>query len=184
MLGMAAAASANAETIMFAGTPSPEAGSSFDLVVQLTDTFDTHPGDAIAAFGFDVVIGNPALVSYTGETIGSDFEDFSGLFGPSPEVAGIATVGFLEAGDFTEPLTLAILHFQALAPGDTTIGIATDLTDPNQGLFYLTAGADPMNVATNVTVNLVATPEPGGMYLAGLGASALAAMVFFRRRAS
>ena len=160
---------ASATTIALVTPSALAAGSSFDVAVQLTGVFDTHPGDALAAFGFDVVVGNPSDVSYTGETIGTLFTDVSGLFGPSPQVAGFASAGFLQAGDFTEPLTLAILHFTAIAPGGSSIGIATDLADPNQGLLYLTAGADPLNDSTSVSVNAVpepATAIPGGLAMA------------------
>ena len=185
VLGMAAVAvSAHGESLTLAGSLSPAAGSSFDLVVQLTDAFDTHPGDGIAAFGFDVVIGDLSLISYTGETIGGDFDDVSGVFGPSPQVAGFVTAGFLEEGDFTEPLTLATLHFQSLGPGTTTVGISTDLTDPNQGLLYLLAGADAMNVTANVTTSGAAAPEPGGVYLGGLGGLALGLVVLLRTKAA
>src|ERR1700747_1062808 len=113
-LALASMLPAQAATISINTLSSPVAGSSFDVAVQLTGVFDTHPGDALAGFGFDVVIGDPSLLSFTGETIGGLFNDFSGVFGPSPQVAGIASSGFLAAGDFTEPLTLATLHFQAL----------------------------------------------------------------------
>lgn len=170
---------AGAATITLDTPASTASGSSFDVTVQVTGVFDTHAGDALAAFGFDIVIGDPSSVSYTGETIGALFTDVSGVFGPSPQVAGVATAGFLEAVDFTEPLTLAILHFQAGAPGSSSIGITTDLDDPNQGLIYLTAGADPLDASTRVTVSEAATPEPGTMILGGL---ALASLWFCRRR--
>lgn len=140
---------------------SPASGD-FDVAVQLTGVFDSHPGDAVAAFGFNVVT-DPAFLSFTGETIGPLFDDFSGIFGPSPQVAGTATSGFLASGDFTEPLVLAILHFHAVGQGSTSIGIATDLSDPNQGLLYLSA-TDPLNATT--TVNVV--PEPATFLLGGL----------------
>ena len=174
----AAVLPARATTILLNTPSSPAPGSSFDVTVQLTGVFDTHPGDALAAFGFDIVIGSPASVSYTGETIGALFTDASGLFGPSPEVAGFATAGFLQAGDFTEPLTLATLHFQAGAPGFSSIGITTDLEDPNQGLLYLTAGADPLDASTTVTVAATTTPEPGTAVFGGL---ALASLWLYRR---
>ena len=169
---------AGATTILLNTPSSPAPGSSFDVTVQLTGVFDTHPGDALAAFGFDIVIGNPSSVSYTGETIGALFTDVSGAFGPAPQVAGFATAGFLQAGDFTEPLTLATLHFQAGAPGSSTVGISTNLNDSNQGLLYLTAGADPLDASTRVTVSETATPEPGTTILGGLALASL----WFRRR--
>ena len=43
---------AGATTILLNTPSSPAPGSSFDVTVQLTGVFDTHPGDALAAFGF------------------------------------------------------------------------------------------------------------------------------------
>lgn len=169
---------AGAATILLNTPSSPAVGSSFDVTVRLTGVFTTHPGDALAAFGFNVVIGNPSRVSYTGETIGALFTDVSGVFGPSPQVAGFATAGFLQAGDFTEPLTLATLHFRANALGLSTIGIATDLTDPNQGLLYLTASADSLNASSSANVT-AAVPEPDTTIFVGLG---LASLLLYRRR--
>ena len=169
---------AGAATILLNTPSSPALGSSFDVTVRLTGVFTTHPGDALAAFGFNIVIGNPSRVSYTGETIGTFFTDVSGVFGASPQVAGFATAGFLQAGDFTEPLTLAILHFRANALGVSTIGIATDLTDPNQGLLYLTASADPLNASSSANVT-AAVPEPQTTIFIGLG---LASLLLNRRR--
>ena len=173
----ASALPAGAATILLNSPASPAVGSSFDVTVRLTGVFNTHPGDALAAFGFNVAIGSPSRISYTGETIGALFTDVSGVFGPSPQVAGFATAGFLQTGDFVEPLTLATLHFHANALGSSTIGITTNLTDPNQGLLYLTAGADPLNASTSANVT-ASIPEPDTTILAGL---ALTSLLLYRR---
>ena len=172
---------AEATTITLNTPGSVTAGSSFDVTVQISDVFQTHPGDALAAFGFNVVVGNSSIFSYTGETIGPLFDDFSGIFGASPQVAGIATAIFLAAGDFTEPLTLATLHFTALTSGSASIGISTDLSDPNQGLFYSTAGADALNGSVRVVSAAAAVPEPASFLLGGLG---LVGLWWFRRKSA
>jgi hypothetical protein len=167
---------ARASTIVLTASGSQTPGSSFDVTVELTDVFGSHPGDALAAFGFDVVIGDTSVVSFTGETIGPLFDDVSGLFGPSPQVAGFATAGFLTASDFTDPLILATLHFNALTGGSSSIGINTDLSDPNQGLLYLTAGADPLDASTRASISAV--PEPSTAVFGGL---TLASLLLYRR---
>jgi hypothetical protein len=160
----AAAASvtpAGATTITLAAPSSVATGSFFDVVVQVSNVFQTHPGDSLAGFGFNVVLGNPAVFSYQGETVGALFDDFSGFPG-SPQVVGIPSAFILTAADFTDPLTLATLHFHATGAGSTSIGISTDLSDPNQGLFYTLAGSDPLNASTNVSA---IAPEPATAWL-------------------
>ena len=58
-----------------------------------------------------------------------------------------------------------------------SIGITTNLADPNQGLLYLTASADPLNASSNANVT-AAIPEPDTSILAGL---ALASLLLYRR---
>jgi hypothetical protein len=150
----------------------PQVGSSFDVAVQLTGAFSSNPGDAISSYGFNVTVGNPAVVSYTSETSGGLFTNLSGIFGPTPQVAGFATSGFLEAGDFTEALTLAVLHFFLKSPGSSTISISADLADLNQGLYYLDAGQTAVSASTTVGTG-AATPEPGTILFGSVAVSAL-----------
>jgi hypothetical protein len=145
----------------------PQVGSSFDVAVQLTGAFSSNPGDAISSYGFNVTVRNPSVVSYTSETAGGLFTDLSGVIGPPSQVTGFATSGFLEAGDFTEPLTLAVLHFFVNGPGSSTISISADLTDLNQGLYYLDAGQAAISASTTVSPG-AATPEPGTILFGGV----------------
>lgn len=173
---------AGASIITLDGPLTVGAGASFDVTVQLTDVFATHPGASLTGFGFDIVIGHPANVTYTGGTVGALFADLSAPFPASPQVAGIpvggAVFGILDASDFSEPLILAVLHFQALAAGSSTIGITTDPLDSNQGLFYAPAApTDPIDqLNASSSVDVAAVPEPalgmlGGLVLLGLAAA-------------
>jgi hypothetical protein len=173
----AAVLPAQAATISLIAPSSVLAGSSFDVIVQITGVFDSYPTDAVSSFGFNVDAGDPALVTYTGATAGGLFDDYSWLFAGSPQVVGIPSAGYLEASGFIEPLILATLHFEALAQGVTTIGITTDVSNlsTNQGLYYSDAG----NVSLDATTSVNVTPEPGTVLLGGL---ALAALSLFHRQ--
>jgi hypothetical protein len=172
---------AYATIITLSPLSSPTAGGSFDVALQVSDVFSADPTDAIAAFGFNIVIGDSTVLSYTGETIGSLFDDSSGFPG-SPAVVGFASAGFLAAGDFTEPLTLATLHFNALKASVSAITITTDLSDANQGLFYLNAGSTSLNSTTTVNVAGATTPEPSAAILGGLALTGLFVYRVYRRR--
>ncbi|MEP7353178.1 MAG: PEP-CTERM sorting domain-containing protein [Acidobacteriota bacterium] len=63
----------------------------------------------------------------------------------------------------------------------STIGVTTDLSDPNQGLLYLTDGADALAATTSVSVGGGATPEPGTVLLTLLSSIPF---WFFRRHIS
>src|SRR5262249_27440873 len=138
------------------------AGSSFDVLVQATNVFDGRdPLDTLLAYGFNVTIGNTAIAQYTGETPGALFDDLS-VFGGTPMVAGIASsllgVG---PGDFSGPLTLATLHFNALTSGTTSIGVTWDSSDLNQGLVFFDLPYGAIDASTNIT----AVPEPETLML-------------------
>src|SRR5215471_1098230 len=110
---------ARAETLSLAG-PSTVSGP-FDLTVNLTHVFDTHDPatDAFLGFGFQVAF-DPAILSFVSQTPGPLFNDFSGAF-PGTQVAGLASSIFLSPGDFTEPLILAVLHFNVVGSGPTSV---------------------------------------------------------------
>jgi hypothetical protein len=144
----------------------------FDVTVTVTGVFDPpYELDSLAGFGFDVSY-SPTL-SYLGVTLGPLFTDFPGPH-PGAQVEAYATDGFLNPGDFTEPLTLAVLHFGVVGIGPATIGISGDPTNPDQGLAYL-GGADLISASTDVN----AVPEPSTLALTGF---AVALFAWTRRR--
>jgi hypothetical protein len=116
---------AGAETLSLAG-PSAVSGP-FDLTVNLTNVFDTHDPatDAFLSFGFNVAF-DPAILPFTGDTPGPLFDDFSDLF-PGTQVTGLASSILLGPGDFAEPLILAVLHFNVVGSGSTSVNIAATL---------------------------------------------------------
>jgi hypothetical protein len=171
---------ANASTVSLSLQPTAGPGSLFDVFVRVTSVFDGRtPDDAVLAYGFNVVVGNPSIVFFTGSDPGALFTDLSGAFAGVPQVAGFATNPFgVSAADFTGPLTLAVLHFKALSFGATTVGINYDNLDPNQGLVYLNLPYGAIAASAVVTV----IPEPGTLALCGLmiGAVACAARRFWK----
>jgi hypothetical protein len=154
---------ARASTITL-GVASPvNAGSPFDVLVQVSDVFVGRAlDDVVLAFGFDVTIGDPGLFQFTGATVGPLF---SPLALGTPAVAGLAVnlLG-IGPGDFFGPLTLATLHFTALRAGGSSIGVTWDSGDLNQGLVYLDLPYGP--IAASTDVRAVATvPEPSTVLL-------------------
>jgi hypothetical protein len=144
-------------------------GSSFDVLVQATNVFAGRPGDLVIGYGFNVTVGNGSIFSYTGEDAGPLFFDVPSadpmVFGFSNDPGGIGVA------DFSEPLTLATLHFSALAAGTTTIGVTdASVSDPNnRGLLFASLPNAP--IAASISVDS-ATPEPG-TFLTGGGFAVL-----------
>jgi hypothetical protein len=163
----------------------PTVSGSFDVDVNATDVFAGSPGDALLAFGFNVDVGSP-LFTFTGATLNSTY------FAAPPAGCCVGTdvvatdnaafVFGLEAGDFTEPLLLATLHFSVNGTGSTTVGISADNSaDPNQGLIFLFADPENFSDSARVTAAAAATPEPATLSVAALS---LAGLYAFRRRFS
>jgi hypothetical protein len=161
----------------------PTVSGSFDVAVKATNVFANFPdlGDALLAYGFNVDVGSP-LVTFTGFTVNPAFFEAA----PAGCCVGTDVVAFadgfgLEAGDFTEPLLLATLHFSVNGSGSTTVGISADSSaDPNQGLVFL-GGSEDFSDSARITTAAAATPEPATMLIAGLS---LAGLYAFRRRLS
>src|SRR5215471_3673422 len=87
-----AATQADAATITLDLTSPVHVGSIFDVVVKATNVFAGRAADdSLIGFGFDVNVGNPAIVSLVGEDIGPLFDDFSGLF-PGTDISGLAGI--------------------------------------------------------------------------------------------
>lgn len=171
LVGAAAVAPAFAGTITF-DAPTTVSGP-FDVYVNLTNVFEApHVDDFFLAYGFDLTFDSTVL-SYLGQTPGALFTDLSGNPGIGAQVAGVATNLFLAPGDFTEPLTLAILHFGVVGTGPTTLSISGNTDNPDQGLFYLIA-TDPISANLQVSaVSPSAVPEPGTTALLGAGLAVL-----------
>ena len=179
LLSFALAASvmpARASSISLALTGAVSPGSSFDIAVQVNDVFAGRaPDDVFLAYGFSVTIGNGSVVQYLGETAGPLFDDFSGT--PATPI-GIATnILGVGPGDFVGPLPLATLHFKTVGLGTSSIVVASDPADLNQGLVYLDLPYGAIQASTRVTA--AAVPEPATLVLLTSG---LAVLVRSRRR--
>lgn len=144
-------------------TTNPGAGDTFTVDVTVTSVFALRPpGDLLLAFGFDPFISNPAAVVFESATVDSLFNNDSGAF-PDTAVSGSA---LLASGDFTAPLTLATLQFRALSIGPVSVGITSNLLDPNEGLIFLenvvAPGAEDLTSSTELNV---VVPEPATPWL-------------------
>jgi hypothetical protein len=156
---------ASAATITLSG-PSSTSGS-FDVDVDASNVFANFPGEAVTGFGFNVTIGSP-VVMLTGVTVnGTFFDDFSGCCAGT-DIVGLTNSTFIlgvSAGDFTEPLLLATLHFSTIGSGTTTIGVTADSSNPDQGLYFL-SGSESFSASQRVDA---VSPEPATTLMVGLG---------------
>jgi hypothetical protein len=150
-------------TISLGVTSTVNAGSTFDVTVQVANVFQGRAiGDVLVAFGFDVAIGDPGIFQFVGATVGP-------LFAPlalgTPMVAGFALNPLgIGPGDFSGPLTLATLHFNALRAGGASIGVTWDSTDLNQGLVYLDLPFGAISASADVRA-IASVPEPSTLVL-------------------
>lgn len=141
-------------------------GATFDVYVIADGVTDVDPffgPDELIAFGFDVV--TPASFTFNGATVDLAFFDDSAFF-PNTDVAGSAFPG-ISGND----ILLATLSFTTSVAGDFSVGIFSDLLDPNEGLFVLSSFL-PLDMTTSA--NVTVTPEPATLLLMGIGLVGLA----------
>jgi hypothetical protein len=169
MLGLTlAAGTLGAATMSLDVPPGPrDPGNPFDVTVNATNLFDGRdPLDLLLGFGFNVSLGNPAAIQFVDATVGSGFQQVASV--PGADVVAFAFPGIGPGS--AEPLELAVLHFRPVAPGSSSIAITSDLTDPNQGLVFLTAPTDALAAEGEVQIVL----EPGGWSLLAIGVAGIA----------
>lgn len=144
-----------------------QVGSSFIVEVWANDLFTGLPSDEeLLAFGLNVANNSPTLFSLTNVTIAVPFADDSALL--SLDAAGSAFPGIRNQPG-NQSMLLASLTFFANNAGNGTLGVHSDLIDPNQGLIFFQNGT--MNINADLDVNVSAVPLPTALplLLSGMG---------------
>ena len=166
---LVASGSAPAATVLLTpSTLNPTTGSTFTVDVTLTG----NP-DEVVAFGFNSSSG--PLVSFRSAALNS-------FFSPFPGPTGLDVAGFQFPGATASTVALATLTFLAgSTPGVVSVGITSDLSDPNQGLYFLDLALPPLDLTSSVSVSIRGTgvPEPGTFVLLS---TAGAGLLLVRRR--
>jgi hypothetical protein len=163
-------------------SPSVVTGN-FDVSVRAADLFAGRDAatDVMFAFGFNVTVSSPGILSFVGATAGPLFEAASSE--PGTDVFAQALGLGIDASAL-EPLLLATLHFFVTAPGRTDVILTSDLTSPFGGLQFFN-GPFEESITGSVSLTAVsgsatAVPEPTAILLMAGGLLGIA--VHMRRR--
>ncbi len=144
-----------------------QVGDSFDVDVIVHNLFANDLTDELLTFGLNALYSTNGLLAFTGSTINPLFDDMSLATGLN--VAGWAFPGISNDAVVGQPLTLASLHFQALAAGNVSIFVNSDLTNLDQGLTFLNQGQLAINSASsNFTISAVPLPPAMLIFISGL----------------
>lgn len=141
-------------------------GSFFDVDVVVHDLFAVDEGDELLAFGFNVRSTDHELMRFIGSSSKAPFSEDGLLLGL--DAAGLAFPGVANSLAVSQSFTLATLHFQALAAGQVSLAVDSDLTDLNQGLFFLNQGQIAINASRNFAVTAVPLPPSALMFVSTL----------------
>jgi hypothetical protein len=144
------------------------AGGTFEIQV-----FADVGSLEIVAFGFDLTGAAPSL-TFNGAVISPQFNATSSSF-MNTDVAGISKpMGNIVTG---ANVLLASLFFTPSHPGIYSIGIFSDISDPNEGLFFPHPNPQ-VDMTTTIEVNVV-VPAPPAVFLLSSG---VAFLLFVRRK--
>jgi len=141
-------------------------GDVFAIDVVAHDMFAADSGDELLAFGLNAASSISGLVEFQGSTINPLFSDDSLLV--NLHAAGSAFPGIGSNPSTASTFNLVTLNFKALAAGQVTLAIASDLSDFNQGLIFLNQG--PVAINASRSFDITAVPLPGAlvMFVSGL----------------
>jgi len=167
VIAMTPCAHATLTTRLDVSTNTLFAGDLFDISVYIDDITDE-----VIAFGFNVTFAASEF-QYNNATVASTFFDDSTHF-PSTDVAGHVFPGPGPTGD---NILLAQLNFTSLIPGNFTLGIVSDLADPNEGLFQFSSATADLTKNVFIHVNdpgsSAPVPEPSTVILLAMGIGTL-----------
>jgi len=162
---MLASSAVQAISVQLDVVPSIAVGETFNVDVIVNDVFVGKDGfEEALAFGFDVTISDSSIVSLIGVSVASPFDDDSAFF-PNTDVAGSVFPGIANDG-LNDSLLLATLTFQALLPGNLSLGIVSDLLDLNEGLIYFLDA--PVDITATTSLTVVPLPAPVWLFGSGL----------------
>ena len=155
---------------------------TIDVIANGVTDIDSVMGpDLVLAFGFDVDYTGTEF-SYNSATVGASFFDDSLLFGGT-DVAGSTDPFGMPVDGYN--ILLATLNFTSLTAGDYSLGILSDITDPNEGLMTWLYFQPTIDITSNVNLSVASAPapapvpEPATLLLLGMG---LAGFAGFRKK--
>lgn len=149
-----------------------QVGTIFDVDLVVHNLFaNTSADESLLAFGLNSISSNASLLQLIGSTINPLFSDDSAMIGL--DAAGSAFPAIANDVSVANSFTLATLHFQALAAGNVSLTIASNLTDPdsNQGLFFANQGQVAINANRSLAITAVPLPSALLLFVSGLAMS-------------
>lgn len=155
-----------------------QVGDSFDVDLIVHNLFANDLADELLAFGLNAFYSTNGLLAFTGSTINPLFDDMSLATGLN--ASGLAFPGISDNAVVGQTFNLASLHFQALAAGNVSIFVDSELSDFNQGLTFLNQGQLAINSASsNFSISAVPLPPALLIFISGLVAMSFST---FRKR--
>jgi len=162
-------ANCQAATLSFsletAGSPI-HVGDVFDIELVAHDLFAGDNSDELLAFGLNTTSSISGLLEFQGSTVNPLFSDDSLLV--NLHAAGSAFPGISSNPSTALSFNLATLHFKALATGQVSVAIASDLSDFNQGLIFLNQGPVAINSSRGFDITSVPLPPSLLMFVSGV----------------
>lgn len=141
-------------------------GDVFAIDLVAHDPFAADSSDELLAFGLNAASSISGLLEFQGSTINPLFSDDSLLV--NLHAAGSAFPGIGSNPSTASTFNLATLHFKALAAGQVTLAIASDLSDFNQGLIFLNQGPVAINASRGFDITAVPLPGALVMFVSGV----------------